>query len=685
MEPIIVDTPDGGTAEFPAGTPMETIKGALAKRFPKPQAAPAPTQDRSFLQRAGDFARDQVGWQATRALNAGTALVGTNPIVEPIKHVAGMVAPDWTNRMLGYAYPDTQTMRDAAHAVTGTQPVNLPGTVGKIVDTGVEMAIGGAAFPGGPVRNAVAGFGAGVGSEGAGNIPGIKGTKYEPVARLAGGLVGGATAAAGTEAVTATGRGLRNTFGGNDVDKTAARVVGRGFERDKVAPGEIENRMLALGDDAMPMDAGGPNVRGVLRGATAAPGPARTTTQTLFDERAAGENSRVGASVDRNVSPKGLTQTVDDLIKERNTAPKPLYDKALGADQVWSPRVQQFLDDPLVQPGIKRGLEIQRLEALAKGETFDPKSYGVTGFAADGTPIISGTPNMRLLDAAKKGLDAIVGDYRDKTTGRVVLDERGRAIDSVRKAYVSELDNLNPDYAAARRAYAEPSQMKDAAELGQRLFASNARPDEVKREFSRLPPDAQEAFRIGVAEHLRKVLGSRDASGAAGRVMGGPDMRARLVAVLGEKESAALLRDLTIEKTFTANQRDVAQGSRTTPMMLEANDTAAVSGDVAGAVLRGDPGLAITRALNGFGKRIAQGQNEKVNARIAEMLTNGAPEARRALIDALEQSLLDQRVASPGNTFRAGAALPIVNRAPSGVSAVGPRIQPGDDRRDRPR
>lgn len=36
MDPIIVDTPDGGTAEFPAGTPMDVIKGALAKRFPKP-------------------------------------------------------------------------------------------------------------------------------------------------------------------------------------------------------------------------------------------------------------------------------------------------------------------------------------------------------------------------------------------------------------------------------------------------------------------------------------------------------------------------------------------------------------------------------------------------------------------------------------------------------------------------
>lgn len=43
MEPIIVDTPDGGTAEFPAGTSPETIKAALAKRFPKPAAAsPSP-------------------------------------------------------------------------------------------------------------------------------------------------------------------------------------------------------------------------------------------------------------------------------------------------------------------------------------------------------------------------------------------------------------------------------------------------------------------------------------------------------------------------------------------------------------------------------------------------------------------------------------------------------------------
>jgi hypothetical protein len=664
VDPIIVDTPDGGTAEFPAGTPHDVIKGALAKRFPKPAAAPAAPAERGFVEIYGDFMRDQAGWQATRALNAATGVLGGNPITETIRRVGDAVAPREVSRLLKYAYPDSQGMRDIVHRggwdgfsvpALATQPVNLPGPVGKIIDVGVETAIGGAAFPGGAVRNTVAGFGAGVGSETAGKL--TEGSRWEPAARLAGGLVGGATGAGVAEAGNAVVKGVRNTFGMNNTDQTAARVINRGFERDKVPPADRRSRIESLGEDAMPFEAGGPNTKGVLRGATAAPGEARTTVQERFRARDERESAAVSANIDKNISPKGMTGAVDELIQARSDAARPKYIAAGVPDDPALYAQSPVLQGQAVRDLIANSSDVRRALAAAR-RLPDYKDLPDT--------------SMVLLDKAYKH----IGDM--ETAARVAgKGVRARDMASLRTSLAQAIDAENPAYGEALAAFSGPSKLIDASKAGQKAFAGNMAPDAVARDFRRLAtPDAQEAYLVGVAEHLQTRADARGATGIAGRVINPRDEQ-RLRAILPPDRFQAFIDGINERKGMTQNQRQVGINSNTTPAALEAADTATMTGDVAGAVLRGSPGLAITRALNGMGRRIADGANERVNARIAEMLTNGSPEARRALIDALEQSLLDQRIAAPGNTFRTGAV--------SGMPAIGQSIQPRDDRRDRPR
>jgi hypothetical protein len=178
---------------------------------------------------------------------------------------------------------------------------------------------------------------------------------------------------------------------------------------------------------------------------------------------------------------------------------------------VWSPRIQQFLDDPIVKAGIGKGLQVQRLEALAEGRPFDPKDFAVTGMGQDGEPVVSKVPNMRLLDSAKRGLDEILEGYRDKTTGRLVLDQRGRAIDQVRQAFVGELDRLNPAYKAARASWSGPSQSIDAMKAGADIF--NRSPEEVAERFARLSPNDKEFYRLGVADKLRERIAKTGVGG----------------------------------------------------------------------------------------------------------------------------------------------------------------------------
>ena len=107
---------------------------------------------------------------------------------------------------------------------------------------------------------------------------------------------------------------------------------------------------------------------------------------------------------------------------------------------------------------------------------------------------------------AKRGLDDILEGYRDPLTGRLNLDSRGRAIEAVRKAYVSHLDTLNPDYAAARAAWAGPSQALDAMSLGARIVTEDNR--EITRLLSGMSANEREFVQVGVVDAVRKALRS---------------------------------------------------------------------------------------------------------------------------------------------------------------------------------
>ena len=169
---------------------------------------------------------------------------------------------------------------------------------------------------------------------------------------------------------------------------------------------------------------------------------------------------------------------------------------------VWNPRIQQFLDDPIMQQGLQRGMTIQRLESLAQGKPFNPTEYAITGTDAAGKPIVGTVPNMRTLDMGKRGLDEIVAESRDPLSGR--LSAYGRAVDQARRSYVSELDRVNPDYATARAAWSGPSASLDALRSGQTFL--NKAPDEIADEMANIAPGDQEFYRLGAANTLKKAV-----------------------------------------------------------------------------------------------------------------------------------------------------------------------------------
>lgn len=295
---------------------------------------------------------------------------------------------------------------------------------------------------------------------------------------------------------------------------------------------------------------------------------------------------------------------------------------------VWSPRIQQFLEDPIIKQGIRKGLEVQRLESLAEGKSFNASDYAIQGVDQEGEPIIAKVPNMRLLDASKRGLDEILEGYRDKTSGRLVLDQKGRAIDAVRRSLVGELDRLNPAYQAARASWSGPSQSIDALKMGADTF--NRSPEQVAENFGRLSPNDKEFYRLGVADKLREKIAKTGVGGdEAKAIIKNEWTKSQLRPIFDSQEKfdkfidAAMMEGKMFDTAFRLKGGSHTAERLSADQAFSADVEAAGHGVKAAAnALSGGPHGMIRAARDMWRMKQALGwrKNQAMNAEIAKLL-----------------------------------------------------------------
>lgn len=118
------------------------------------------------------------------AAGAADALAGSHDVSD----IVGAAASGKPPRPLDTSMPVSRALEE-----TGYQPKTQ---AQRYVNAGVRGVTSGLVSPAGlagPMRSAVTGGMAGLGSEGAGQLPGVHGTAAEPYARVAGALLGGVT------------------------------------------------------------------------------------------------------------------------------------------------------------------------------------------------------------------------------------------------------------------------------------------------------------------------------------------------------------------------------------------------------------------------------------------------------------------------------------------------------------
>lgn len=457
---------------------------------------------------------------------------------------------------------------------------------------------------------------------------------------LEGAVIGGTLGVAVPALISGAGRTLGwagSALGLRNADKAAENKVLQALARDGVSLDELPGRFTATNKPLGLLDVGGENTLGLARTAAGTPGTARQVAADMLEGRQAGQVGRLADDIRGNVAPQGFHDEAAALIAKRDADAATLYPEAMSARPVWSERIQQFMDDPITKGGLRQGLEIQRLEALARGEKFNPLDYAITGFNEAGDPILSGVPNMRTLNTVKKGFDNILEGYRDSTTGRLALDERGRAVDQVRRAFLGELDNLNPDYAAARQAWAGPTQARDLMQRG-RDFANMDAPD-IAREVARMSDADREFYRIGVAQALRDRLfrdTAQPGQNAALRVSG-EGLNEKLIAALGKENADALLSSVKAEADMTARRNFIRGGSQTANKQADAADMAVDTG-VLQSLLRGDiKGAAINSV--GSAVRRASGMTPSTSNSLAGLLYETDPTMNAFILSRLQHRL----------------------------------------------
>lgn len=328
--------------------------------------------------------------------------------------------------------------------------------------------------------------------------------------------------------------------------------------------------------------------------------------------RGRGQFDRLTSALDRDTVPGlNIPQQSEALIKKARVDSGQLYDTAFN-----SPGASSVpLDDLMTRPGFQKGLA--RARGLAAEEGRDPTSLGFD-LDPQGNVTLTRVPSFRTLDYVKRGLDDEIYGNID-AFGRPVMTDATRALEGTRAELVRRLDAVNPDYAAARAAYAGPAKEREAFQLGTQSV--NQTPDNVGFAMQGQTPAQQAQYRLGFRSALDDRLGNiRYNANPWETAFGSPNAQERM-GVLFPQGAPRFGQQYDLESRMAQTARDVLGNSATAErgiadQAFNIPPGAALAIDGVGSIVGGAPpaatGLRLAMqhgrdaAKLGFGKKKAE-------------------------------------------------------------------------------
>ncbi len=302
-----------------------------------------------------------------------------------------------------------------------------------------------------------------------------------------------------TQAGRVVPEAIKGLVGGSSVDVARNRVA-QAMLRDGATPDQVLARMSKLGDDAILAESAGYNTRDLLDTMATLPGRTKNYTEDLIRQRQAQRGGRLATSAQQQLSPTGarLADSVESLMTKRDVEATPLYNQLKTVNVALDDDLKEILDAANKLGAFGRAKQI----SIGLREPFTLKDFNKATDAA-----------MPDLDKVKRGLDDIIGS-KSALNDKGEINEFGRSVLQLKRDFLKRLDDATSDadtgaslYKSARDAYAGPSALISAAELGRTVLNKPAAT--IKTLVKDMSDSELESFRVGAYEGLRDLAGTQ--------------------------------------------------------------------------------------------------------------------------------------------------------------------------------
>lgn len=523
---------------------------------------------------------------------------------------------EWTGR--GGAY-EQNVAKERARDAQIPAAIGVPGEIGGAVLSTVAAApaAGAAAAWSGlsrlPTLLRFAGLGLGEGAL-AGSGKATEGNRIEGA--LEGGAVGLAVGAAAPYAV----RGVAGAYQGVKNAVSPRSQVGadlsRAIVRDADDPAALIQRAQQAAIDrpgATLADVGGENVRGIVERVAQTPGAGRTQIIPALTARQEGQAARITEDL-RTLTGTNRTarQAVEETMAERAAAARPLYDEAFDFNARSVPEIVRAFENAT---STGYGKAILNGGALKKAIQTE---YGIQN--------VKDAPLMVLIDAWKKQADDQVGAAVRSGAGNT-----SRVLTRMRDDVVRVVDQFNPKYADARKAWETPSKYLDAIEGGRGILSTKVSAEEFAANFARMSDANKEAHRIGAVSSIVAKMGNDGANLAdMTKYLRSPEVRAKIAAIMPTPEAAqAWARRLEFEIGSSKMTGRALGNSATARRLAEQEDAKGLVTDLVIDALAQAPMSMIRRIASAGPRWLRDTARSRSDALMAEILTD--PQALQQL------------------------------------------------------
>lgn len=290
------------------------------------------------------------------------------------------------------------------------------------------------------------------------------------------------------------------------------------------------------------------------------------------------------------VAPEAASGDIQALVTAGRAKAAPLYAEAYASGPVETPALRGLLQRPSVKKAMGNALKIAAEEDRNPGDL----GFQVSPASGDIPEMITvKSPTAETWDLVKRGLDDVLETYRDKTTGKLVLDNEGRAVLGTLKSLRQELVDANPAYGKALATSGDYLSADNAfSAAGKDLFNSTLTEKQFAEKIAGMSASDLSAYRGGIANRVYDLAqtGKLDP-----KILKTPRVQAKLRAALGPDKADALLGLTAQEGDMLAFERRYAPGANSITQEMAAamaeqdgiGRGAQVAGDFAGGMVRG--------------------------------------------------------------------------------------------------